>query len=313
MNSETQRGTAFGFGAYLLWGLFPLYFRALDRAGAFEILTHRVLWSLLTCVVLIAATRAWGQLRAVWASPRQLLLLSAAAAAIAVNWVVYISAVNSGHVVEASLGYFINPLVTVALGVLVLGERLRRLQWIAVGIGVLAVAVLTVDYGHLPYIALTLALSFGLYGLIKNRAGDGAAGVSAVAGLTIETLVLAPLAAVAVGVMSVRGDSSFGENVPWQGLLLASTGLATTAPLLMFAAAARRVPLTTMGLLQYLTPVLQLLCGVLLLDEKMAASRWAGFGLIWIALALLTADSLRTARRNHLAQAALEAELLPAA
>jgi chloramphenicol-sensitive protein RarD len=236
----------------------------------------------------------------VFRSARQTSFLALAAFAIAINWGVYIFAVNSGQVVEASLGYFINPLVTIALGVLVLRERLRVGQWIAVAVGVLAVLVLTIDYGHVPIIALTLACSFGTYGLLKNRVG---ADVGAVAGLTTETLVLAPVAAITVAVLTVNGDSTFTANPPWQGLLLASTGLITVVPLLLFASAARRVPLSTMGLLQYLTPVLQLLCGVLLLDEHMPASRWAGFGLVWAALAVLTFDSLRAARRSYLDRA----------
>ena len=309
MNSDGRRGVAFGFGAYLLWGVFPLYFRLLDRSGAFEILLHRVLWSLIFCLTLIAVGRSWGQLRAIFRSGRQTLFLAVAAFAIAINWGVYIYAVNSGQVVEASLGYFINPLVTVALGVLVLRERLRLLQWAAVAVGVIAVVVLTVDYGHVPVIALTLACSFGTYGLLKNRVGaDG----GAVAGLTTETLVLAPVAAIAVVVLTVNGDSTFTDNPPWQALLLASTGLITVVPLLLFASAARRVPLSTMGLLQYLTPVLQLLCGVLLLDEHMPLSRWAGFALVWSALALLTFDSLRTARRNYRSRTAAEPELASA-
>jgi len=306
MNSEGRRGIGFGLGAYLLWGIFPLYFRLLDRSGAVEILLHRVLWSLVSCLLLIAIGRSWSELRVVLRSPRQTLVLGAAATAVALNWGVYIYAVNSGQVVEGSLGYFINPLVTVALGVVVLRERLRTTQWAAVGIGVIAVIVLTVDYGHVPVIALTLAASFGLYGLLKNRIGGA---VGAVAGLTTETLLLAPFAMVAVGVLTARGDSSFAENPPWQALLLASTGLITVLPLLLFASAARRVPLSTMGLLQYLTPVLQLLCGVLLLDEHMPVSRWAGFALVWTALALLTFDSLRAARRNYLDRAEAEPEL----
>jgi chloramphenicol-sensitive protein RarD len=308
MNSEGRRGIGFGFSAYLLWGIFPLYFRLLDRSGALEILLHRVLWSLISCLLLIAIGRSWGELRAVLRSPRQTIILGSAAAAVAVNWGVYIYAVNSGQVVEGSLGYFINPLVTVALGVIVLRERLRATQWAAVGVGVIAVIVLTVDYGHVPVIALTLAASFGLYGLLKNRIGGT---VGAVAGLTTETLLLAPFAAVAVAILTARGDSSFADNPPWQALLLASTGVITVLPLLLFASAARRVPLSTMGLLQYLTPVLQLLCGVLLLDEHMPASRWAGFGLVWTALALLTFDSLRAARRNYRARAD-DAELVAA-
>ena len=306
MNSG-RKGVAFGFGAYLLWGIFPLYFRLLDRSGAFEILLHRVLWSLIFCLVLIAIGRSWTELRSVFRSAKTTVTLGAAASAIALNWGVYIYAVNSGQVVEASLGYFINPLVTVALGVVVLREHLRVTQWVAVGVGVVAVIVLTVDYGHVPVIALTLACSFGTYGLLKNRVG---ADVGAVAGLTTETLVLAPIAAIAVAVLTVKGDSTFAENPPWQALLLISSGLITVGPLLLFASAARRVPLTTMGLLQYLTPVLQLLCGVLLLDEHMPLSRWAGFGLVWCALAILTFDSLKAARRNYLARAD-ERELSP--
>jgi chloramphenicol-sensitive protein RarD len=285
----------FGFGAYFLWGVFPLYFRLLDGSGAFEILMHRVLWSLVSCLVLVTLTRAWGQLRTLTASPRTLLLLGAAAIAIALNWGIYIWAVNAGHVIEASLGYFINPLLTVALGVLVLRERLRVVQWVAVGVGVVAVVVLTVDYGRLPWIALSLAASFATYGLLKNRVGGT---VGAVAGLTTETLWLAPFALVAVLVTAARGDSSFTDRAPWQALLLVSTGVVTVIPLLLFAAAARRVPLVTMGLLQYLTPVLQLICGVVVLDENMPLSRWAGFGLVWVALVLLTVDSLRAARRT---------------
>jgi len=225
-------------------------------------------------------------------------VLGTAAVLLAVNWGVYIYAVNSGQVVEASLGYFVNPLVTVLLGVVVLRERLRRLQWVAVGIGVVAVLVLTVAYGRVPLIALSLAVSFGLYGLIKNRVG---AGVGAVTSLTTETVVLAvPAAAVLVWLEST-GRGHFTDDVPWQALLLASTGVATVVPLLFFAAAARRVPLSTMGLLQYVTPVLQLLCGVLLLGEQMPAARWFGFALVWVALAVMSADTLRTASRRRTA------------
>jgi chloramphenicol-sensitive protein RarD len=295
MNSEVRRGVAFGFGAYLLWGIFPLYFRALEASGPVEILLHRILWSLLVLLLVIAAMRAFGDLRTVLRSPRLALRLGVAAVAIAVNWGVYIYAVNSGQVVEAALGYFINPLVTVALGVVVLGERLRAAQWTAVGIGALAVAVLTVDYGRLPWIALVLAFSFGAYGLLKKQVGGA---VGALSGLTLETLVLAPFALGALGWYELSGRGTFTADAPWQGLLLASAGVVTVGPLLMFAAAARRVPLTTIGLLQYLTPVLQLLCGVLLLDERVPATRWIGFALVWTALAVLTADSLRASRRR---------------
>lgn len=296
MSTEGRRGTAYGAGAYLLWGIFPLFFRALDRAGALEIVLHRVLWSLLVCLLIVTLGRDWAALRAGLRSGRRVGLLTVAAAVLGLNWGVYIYAVNSGQVVEAALGYYINPLVTVLLGVLVLRERLRPLQWAAVGAGVLAVAVLTVGYGRPPYIALTLALSFGTYGLIKNRVGGE---VGAVVGLSIETLTLAPLAAGVLVWLELTGRGTFSENPPWQGLLLATTGVVTVTPLLLFASAARRVPLTTLGLLQYLTPTLQLLCGVLLLGETFSVNRWIGFGLVWLALLTLTADSLRAAHTSR--------------
>lgn len=293
-----EPGVLYGLGAYGLWGVFPLYFRLLNRSGPVEVVLHRVLWSLLVCLAVVGALRGWAELAACLRSRRRTLLLGTAAAVLALNWGVYVYAVNTGHVVEASLGYFINPLVTVLLGVLVLRERLRRLQWAAVGVGTVAVAVLTVDYGRLPWIALSLALSFGCYGLIKNRVGVT---VGAVTSLTTETLLLAPVAAGVLAWFEVTGRGTFGANPPWQGLLLASAGVATVIPLLLFAAAARRVALSTLGLLQYLTPVLQLLCGVVLLGEQMPASRWIGFGLVWAGLVLLTVDSVRTVRRARVA------------
>jgi chloramphenicol-sensitive protein RarD len=296
MNSDARRGSLYGLGAYVLWGIFPLYFRLLERSGALEVVVHRVLWSLLVCAAVVAAVRGWNELRAALTSGRRVAALGTAALLLALNWGVYVYAVNSGQVVEASLGYFVNPLVTVLLGVVVLRERLRPWQWVAVGIGGVAVLVLTVAYGRLPYIALTLAVSFGLYGLIKNRVG---AGIGAVTGLTTETILLSPIALVALVVLERAGDGHFSENPPWQALLLASTGVTTVVPLLFFAAAARRVPLSTIGLLQYLTPVLQLLCGVLLLGEHMPPARWFGFSLVWLALAVLTVDTLRTAARRR--------------
>ena len=298
MNPDVRRGIAYGFTSYLLWGCFPLYFRLLQESGAMEVLLYRIVFSGLACLALLAALRSWPEMRAVLRNRRQVRLLGSAAFLIALNWGVYIYAVNSGQVVEAALGYFLNPLITVALGVLVLRERLRVLQWVAVLIGVIAGIVLTVNYGHVPTIALTLAISFGTYGLLKKQVGSNG-GVSALAGLSTENLVLAPFAVIGLVVLALNGDSTIAHNPPWQALLLASTGIVTIAPLLLFAAAASRVPLSTMGLLQYLTPVLQFLCGVLLLGEHMPASRWAGFGLVWLALVVLTADSLRAARRQR--------------
>src|SRR4051812_31191642 len=245
-----SRGVLYGVGAYGLWGVFPLYFRLLESSGAVEVVLHRVLWSLLVCLVVVAATRGWRDLRAALGSPRTVTALGVGAVLLALNWGVYVYAVNSGQVVEASLGYYINPLVTVLLGVLVLRERLRRWQWTAVGVGAVAVAVLTAAYGKPPLIALTLAVSFGLYGLIKNRVG---ASVGALTSLTTETVVLALPAAAVLAWLEVHGQGRFTQDPPWQALLLASSGVATVIPLLMFAAAARRVPLSTIGLLQYLT------------------------------------------------------------
>lgn len=293
MNSRDGRGAAFGLGAYVLWGAFPLFFKLLEGSGAFEIVLHRVLWSLLVCLVVVTALRQWADLVVVLRTRRAVVMLGAAAVFLAVNWGVYIYAVNADHVVEASLGYFVNPLVTVLLGVVVLRERLRPAQWVAVGLGAVAVAVLTVDYGRPPVIALTLAATFGMYGLLKNRVGVS---VGALPSLTTETLVLAPVAAVALVALEVSGAGTFSDDAPWRGLLLASAGVVTVVPLLLFAAAARRVPLSTMGLLQYVTPVLQLLCGVVVFGETMPASRWVGFAIVWAALVVLTLDSLRSAR-----------------
>ena len=297
MNPDGRRGVLYGIGAYGLWGIFPLYFRLLERSGALEVVVHRVLWSLVVCLGVVAAVHGWAELKATLAVPRQVVTLGVGAVLLAVNWGVYVYAVNSGQVIEASLGYYVNPLVTVLLGVVVLRERLRPLQWTAVGVGAAAVAVLTWAYGHPPFIALTLALSFGLYGLIKNRVG---ANVGAVTSLTTETLVLALPAAALLVWLEARGDGHFTQNPPWQALLLVSVGVATVVPLLFFAAAARRVPLSTIGLLQYLTPTLQLLCGVLLLGEHMPVERWVGFGLVWIALVVLTLDTVRAASRRRI-------------
>lgn len=300
--SEVRRGTLYGAAAYLLWGVFPLYFPLLRPAGAIEILLHRVVWSLAVCLVLVVVLRTWREVGAVLHSPRALGMLAVAATVIAVNWGTYIYGVNSGQVVQASLGYFINPIVTVALGVLVLGERLRRAQWVAIAIGAVAVVVLTIDYGGPPWIALTLAFSFGVYGLVKNRVGRG---VGALTSLTVETAVLAPVALVVLLWLGASGSSTFTTEGTSHALLLVTTGLVTAVPLLFFASAARRVPLTTIGLLQYLAPVLQFTIGVLVFRETMPPSRWAGFALVWTALVVLTADTLRSSRaRARLARAA---------
>lgn len=300
--SEVRRGTLYGAAAYLLWGVFPLYFPLLEPAGAVEILLHRVLWSLLVCVVVVFAVRGWREVAKAARSGRRMALLGTASAVLAVNWGVYIYGVNSGQVVQSSLGYFINPVVTVLLGVLVLRERLRRGQWVAVGIGVVAVLVLTFDYGGPPWIALTLAFSFGIYGLVKNRVGRG---VGALTSLTLETAVLAPIALGVLLWLELSGRGTFTSQGSGHALLLATTGIVTAVPLLFFASAARRVPLRTIGLLQYMTPVLQFLVGVVVYREAMPPSRWIGFSLVWFALVVLSVDAIRSARsRARLARAA---------
>lgn len=292
----------YGAAAYLIWGVFPLYFPLLEPSVPIEILLHRVVWTLVVCVVVLTILRGWEQVRVVAGSPRRLLLLAAASVLIAVNWGVYIYGVNSEQVVETSLGYFVNPIVTVLLGVLVLRERLRRLQWAAVAVGAVAVSVLAVDYGRVPWIALTLAFSFGFYGLLKNRVGRG---VGALTSLSVEAAMLTPIALVGIIVFEATGRGTVTQEGPGHAALLAVTGLVTAVPLLFFAAAARRVPLTTIGLLQYLAPVLQFSLGVFVLSEPMPASRWFGFALVWSALAVLTADLLRTTRtRARLARSA---------
>lgn len=288
--SQERRGTLLGAAAYLMWGLFPLYWPLLEPAGALEVLAHRVLWSLVVVVVLLAITRRLGAVRAAVADRRRLAQVALAAVVIAVNWGTYIYGVSSDQVVETSLGYFVNPIVTVLLGVVVLGERLRPAQWTALGAAFVAVLVLTVENGSPPWIALVLAFSFGTYGLLKKTAGIGA-----VEGLAIETGVLLPVAAAYVLVL---GGGTFATEGPGHAALLALSGVVTAVPLLAFGAAASRVPLTTLGLLQYLAPTMQFALGVTLFDEPLPVVRLLGFVLVWLALALFTADLVRHHRRQ---------------
>lgn len=299
---DNGNGAAYGFVAYLIWGAFPLYFNALKPAGAWEVLSHRIVWTLVVCLVALAATRNLGFLRRLAGNPRQLLATSLAGLFIAVNWTVYIQAVITGHTVEAALGYFLNPLVTVGLGVVVLRERLRLLQWIAVGVGALACVYLAIDYGRPPWISIVLALSFASYGFMKKRIGGS---LTAIEGLTAESAVLTPIAIVVLVVVGMTGNATFSGHGAGHSMLLLAAGIVTAVPLLLFAAAASRVPLVTIGMLQFITPILQLLCGVLLLDEHMPVARWIGFGIVWIALILLTIDSLTaTTKARRLARAA---------
>lgn len=289
---EGRIGLLNGFAAYGMWGLVPLFWPLLKPAGAVEILAHRMVWSLAFVAAALVVVRRWAWAGELLRQPRRLALVVIAAAVITVNWGVYIWAVNSGHVVEASLGYFINPLVTIAMGVLILKERLRPVQWAAVGIGLAAVLVLTVGYGRPPWISLCLAFSFATYGLVKKKVNLGG-----VESLAAETAIQFLPALGYLLWLSAHGGATFASEGAGHAALLASTGVVTALPLVCFGAAAIRVPLSTLGLLQYLAPVFQFLLGVVYFGEEMPAERWAGFGLVWLALVLLTADAWRSARR----------------
>ena len=294
-----RRGLTFGAIAYLIWGLFPLYFPLLQPAGALEILAHRMVWSLVVSALVLTVVRGWGAIRAM---PQEVWgLVLAGALLIAVNWGIYIWAVNNTHVVEAALGYFINPLVSVVFGVLIFAERLRLTQWIAVGLGAVSVTVLAVSAGTVPWVALSLAASFACYGLVKKVIP-----LAPTASLTSEGLILLLPALGYLTVGQFQGTSTLTIAGPGHVLLLASSGVVTCVPLLAFAVAAQALPLSVLGLLQYLTPVAQFLLGVLWFHEAMPPYRWVGFVLVWTALVMLTFDALRHTRnsRSRAAEAA---------
>ena len=304
-SQEQRLGIVYGLAAYLLWGAFPLYFPLLEPAKPVEILAHRIVWSLAAVVVVLVASGATRSLAVVLRDRRKLKLLSAAAVLIAVNWGTFIYAVNSDHVIESSLGYFITPIVSVAFGVFFFRERLRQWQYAALGLGAVAVALLALDYGRLPWIALILALSFGTYGLLKKLADVGAA-----ESLAIETLVLLVPALIYLAALQASGGGTFTHESAGEMLLLVAVGPVTAVPLLFFAGAVTRVPLTVMGMLQYLAPVLQFLVGLLIVGEEMPPTRWIGFGLVWIALLVLSVDALRASRRARAAQPAATVPVL---
>ncbi|MFZ3568799.1 EamA family transporter RarD [Streptomyces sp. BH097] len=302
--NEGRIGLLNGFAAYGMWGLVPLFWPLLKPAGSVEILAHRMVWSLAVVGIALLFVRRWGWAKELLRQPKRLGLVTVAAAVITVNWGVYIWSVNSGHVVEASLGYFINPLVSIALGVLLLKERLRPAQWAAVGTGLAAVLVLAVGYGQPPWISLVLAFSFGTYGLVKKKVN-----LSGLESLAAETAVQFLPALAYLVWLGAQGRSTFETEGVGHGVLLASAGLITAIPLVCFGAAAIRVPLSTLGLLQYLAPVFQFLLGIWYFHEAMPPERWAGFALVWLALILLTWDALRTARINRARLARAEAEV----
>ncbi|WP_017558006.1 EamA family transporter RarD [Nocardiopsis baichengensis] len=291
--SETDRGVLLGASAYLMWGLTTLYWPLLEPSAPLEILAHRMVWSLLVVGVLVSLRRSWRPVLAALRTPRQLLVLTAAAAVISVNWGLFIVAVNSGQTSQAALGYFINPLVSVVLGVLVFAERLRPAQWTAIALGAVAVAVLTYAYGGVPWYSLGMAFSFATYGLVKRFTTlDG------LQSLTVETLLMLLPAVAYVVHLESSGAGTFASLSPAHTLLLVGSGIATAVPLMCFGAANRRIPLSMIGLLQFVVPVMQFLFAWLVFDEPLPLSRWIGFGVVWVALVVFATDMLRNARRT---------------
>jgi chloramphenicol-sensitive protein RarD len=286
--TSVRRGLLTGIAAYVGWGFFPLYFKLLAPASAGEILAHRIVWSAVFMAVLLAVLRRYRFLRELARDPRRLAGVGLAALLIGGNWFGFIVGVATSHVVEVSLGYFITPLVSVLLGVAVLRERLRRAQWAAVGTGTVAVLVLAAEYGRPPWLALLVALSFGLYGLVKKRQG-----LPAAEGMFVETAVLLPPALGYVAFVMVTGDATVGRVSVGHTLLIMLAGVLTAVPLMSFADAANRVPLSTLGVLQYIAPIMQLGFGVLVFHEPMPPARLAAFALVWLALAVFTWDGLR--------------------
>ncbi|WP_406246323.1 EamA family transporter RarD [Microbacterium sp. M] len=294
--TEQTTGVLYALGAYLLWGVLPLYFLLLTPTGPWEIVAWRVLFSLVFCVVLLAITRGWQRILAIVRQPRLLGLTALAGVLIYVNWQAFLIGTLDDKVVETSLGYFINPITTVLLGVFILHERMRRLQWVAVGIAALAVVVIIVAYGSVPWIALTLTLSFGFYGLIKKKIGPS---VDAVSGLTLESFWLIPIAVVQLVAVGMTTGITIGGNGVWHTVLLCFAGVATAVPLLLFASGARRINLTVIGMIQFITPIMQFIIGVAILHEPMPTERWIGFLLVWVAVGVFVVDLILAARRHR--------------
>lgn len=302
--SSKSAGTLYTIGAYLLWGVFPLYFILLDPTGPFEVVAWRLLLTLVFCALVLAVTRGWEKLWAIWRQPKLLALTLLAGALIYINWQVFVIATMNGHVVETSLGYFINPIFTVLLGVLVLHERVGVAQWVAIGIATVAVGVIIVAYGSFPWIALSLTASFGLYGLVKKKIGPQ---VDAVSGLTLESFWMIPVAVVILIVVAQNGGITMGRISTVHTVLLSCAGIATAIPLLLFAAGTRRVDLSLVGMIQFITPIMQFLLGWAVLGEPMPAERWIGFILVWVAMAVFVGDLLVKKTRGRRQSAALPA------
>jgi len=296
--SEHSLGLLFGVGSYVLWGLFPLYWPLLQPASPLEIVSHRAVWTLVFCLIVLALSKQLHSMIAIVKKPKIMAGLFLTTILVSINWLTYIWATNNGHVVEAALGYYINPLIIIAFGVLLLREKMRPLQWLAVGIAAIGVAILTFDYGRLPWVAISLALSWGTYGLIKKKLDLGA-----LDGLAIETLIsLIPYVGYLI-YLDNQGTGQFGQS-PGLTILLVSAGAVTAIPLLLFNGSTTRLPYSTIGLLQYITPTIQFSIGVWIRHEDMPAARWIGFVVIWLALIALAVDLVRSSRAvdNGIAQ-----------
>jgi len=288
--SEYSLGLLFGFSSYIIWGLFPLYWPLLEPANPLEIVSHRAVWTLVFCLIVLALSKQIRTTLVVMKNPKTMAALLLSTILVSINWITYIWAVNNGHVVEAALGYYINPLIIIAFGVILLREKMRPLQWLAVGIAAVGVLVLTIDYGRLPWVAISLALSWGSYGLVKKKLNLGA-----LEGLAIETLIsFIPYVGYLI-FLGNQGTGQFGHD-PLLTILLISAGAVTAIPLLLFNGSTTRLPYSTIGLLQYITPTIQFSIGVWLRHEDMPTARWIGFIVIWFALAALAIDLVRSSR-----------------
>ena len=288
---KTQKlGLIYGVSAYVLWGMFPLYWPLLEPANPLEIVSHRAVWTLIFCVIVLAITHALKSTLATFRRPKVAAKLFLASVLISINWLIYIWATNNDHVVEASLGYYINPLIIIAFGVVLLKEKMRRLQWVAVSIASVGVIILTVDYGRLPWVALGLALSWGTYGLVKKQLGLGA-----LEGLAIETMIAFIPYCAYLFIIGSKGEGQFGSGAGLT-ILLISAGAVTAIPLLLFNGSTTRLPYSTIGLLQYITPTIQFSIGVWVNHEAMPTARWVGFIFIWLALMTLATDLLKSGR-----------------
>lgn len=298
--SHMRTGLFYAIITYLMWGMLPLYFNLMADASPVEIVASRVVFSLIFCAALLPMLKLTGGFVEVLRNRRATLVLFAASLLIGVNWFIYVLATTTGRTIDASLGYFINPLVSVSLGVIFLKERLRVAQWVAVGLSAVAVLIMSVVYGQMPFIGLGLAFSFGIYGLLKSRVGGT---VAPVVSLSLETLLLIPVALLALVWVQGTGQSTM-FTAPGRFLLLASTGVVTAVPLIAFAAAAKRLPLTVIGMVQYLGPSIQFFLAVFVLKDHIGAEKWLGLSIIWVALVIFTADAVRASRTSRLSRTA---------